>query len=41
MIEESDYRFPRKEQKEPKLKADPATLAALNELPWRPFDVEF
>jgi hypothetical protein len=41
MIEESDYRFPRKEQEESKLKADPATLATLNELPWRPFDVEF
>ena len=41
MIEESDYRLPKKKQSEPKLKADPETLAYLESLPWRPFCVEW
>lgn len=41
MIEESDYRFPRQQAEEPQQQADPATLAYLESLPWRPFDVEF
>jgi hypothetical protein len=41
MIEESQYRLPHREQPEPKHKADPETLAYLESLPWRPFDVEW
>ena len=41
MIEESEYRLPKKKQPEPKAKADPETLAYLESLPWRPFDVEW
>ena len=41
MIEESQYRLPNQEQPKPKQKADPETLAYLESLPWRPFDVEW
>lgn len=42
MIEESDYRLPGKQpKKEPKPKADPATLAYLEALPWKPLGVEW
>ena len=41
MIEESDYRLPGKQKQEPKQKADPATLAYLEALPWRPIGVEW
>ena len=41
MIEEQDYKLPKLEQPKPKPKADPETLAYLESLPWRPFDVEW
>lgn len=41
MIVESDYRLPHAEQPEPKPKDDPATLAYLESLPWRPFTEEW
>ena len=41
MIEESEYKFPHKEPDKPKPKADPATLAYLESLPWRPIGVEW
>ena len=41
MIEEQDYKLPHREQPKPKPKADPETLAYLEILPWRPFDVEW
>ena len=41
MIEDSQYRLPKQEQSKPKQKDDPETLAYLESLPWRPFDVEW
>ena len=41
MIEESQYRLPRREQPEPKPKADPATIAYLESLEWRPHGIEW
>ncbi len=41
MIVESDYRLPKHEQPETKPKADPATLAYLESIPWRPFTEEW
>ena len=41
MIDEQDYKLPKHEQPKPKKKADPKTLAYLESLPWRPFDVEW
>jgi len=41
MIEEQDYKLPKQEQPKSKPKADPKTLAYLESLPWRPFDVEW
>ena len=41
MIEPEYYRLPKHEQPEQKVKADPETLAYLESLPWRPFDVEW
>lgn len=41
MIEESQYRLPKQEQSEPKPKADPATIAYLESLEWRPIGVEW
>ena len=41
MIEESQYRLPKKKQPEHKPKADSEALAYLESLPWRPFGVEW
>ena len=41
MIEESQHRLPKQEQSEHKPKADPETLAYLESVSWRPFDVEW
>ena len=41
MIEEQDYRLPHTEQSKQKPKADPATLAYLESLPWKPHGVEW
>ena len=41
MIEEQDYTLPKQEQPKPQPQADPKTLAYLESLPWRPFDVEW
>lgn len=41
MIEEQDYKLPTKQRKKPKAKVGPETLAYLDSLPWRPFDVEW
>ena len=41
MIDEQDYKLPKHEQPKQKQKADPKTLAYLESLPWRPFDVEW
>ena len=41
MITEKDYRLPKQEQPRPKAKADPETLAYLENLPWRPFTEEW
>lgn len=41
MIEVQDYKLPHREQHNHKPKADPETLAYLESLPWRPFDVEW
>jgi len=41
MIEPEDYKMPGKQQEKIKPKADPETLAYLESLPWRPFDVEW
>ena len=41
MIEESEYRLPKHEQSEHKPKADPATIAYLESLEWRPIGVEW
>lgn len=41
MIDEDHYRLPGKEPEQPKPKADPATLAALEALPFRPHGVEW
>ena len=41
MIVESDYRLPKQEQPKPKPKADPATIAYLESLPFRPIGVEW
>ena len=42
MIVESDYRLPKHEQpKQEPQKDDPATLAYLESLPWRPIGVEW
>jgi hypothetical protein len=45
MIDESDYRLPRKQQPEQnnkkKKKANTKTLTYLESLPWRPFDMEW
>ena len=41
MIELEDYKLPGKQHEKPKPKADSETLAYLESLPWRPFDVEW
>ena len=41
MIEESDYKLPRKRQKEKRVEADPATLEYLDSLPYRPIGGEW
>ena len=41
MIDVSQDTLPKQEQPEPKPKAAPETLAYLESLPWRPFDVEW
>ena len=41
MIDCEDYKLPTEQQEKPKPKADPETLAYLESLPWRPFDVEW
>ena len=41
MIEERDYRLPKQEQPKAKQKVDPATLAYLESLPWRPFTCDW
>jgi len=41
MIEENDYRLPRKRQPKEPPKADPATLEYLDSLPYRPIGGEW
>jgi hypothetical protein len=41
MIEPEDYKFPHREEPKPQPKADPATLAYLESMPWRPFTDEW
>jgi hypothetical protein len=41
MIDESEYQPPKQEQRKPKPKADPETLAYLERLPWQPFTEEW
>ena len=41
MIDEQDYILPHEEPNEQRPPADPETLAYLESLPWRPFDVEW
>jgi hypothetical protein len=41
MIDEQDYRLPGNDKPQQRPKADPATLAYLESLPWRPHGVEW
>ena len=41
MIEEKDYRLPKPEQPKPKPNADPKTIEALEQLPFRPIGYEW
>lgn len=41
MIEEQDYRLPKRQPKEPPKEADPATLEYLDSLPYRPIGGEW
>ena len=41
MIMECDYKLPKHEQPKQKPNEDTATIAYLESLPWKPFDVEW